>query len=85
MLEVLGRERGHGAEGKRIVLVVAECKGLGIGRIRLLCADQVNSQCLSNAVSQLIICGTPPKKLEKGRLILQLSNTKTISISMYQQ
>jgi transposase-like protein len=51
-------KRGRGAEGKRIVLVAAECKGRGIGRIRLLCVNQVNSQCLSNAVSQVIETGS---------------------------
>lgn len=51
-------KRGRGAEGKALVLVIAQEKGKATGRIRLRRIDDASSDCLEEAIKETVEPGT---------------------------
>ena len=54
-------KRGRGAEGKALVLIIAEEKGKAVGRIRLRIIEDASSRSLEHAVQETVEPGTRVK------------------------
>jgi len=54
-------KRGRGAEGKVLVLIIAEEKGKAVGRIRLRIIEDASSKSLEHAVQETVEPGTRVK------------------------